>query len=187
MHLTLHQGGIMGTKIIYAACASMGFKVNMREFVDNGETIQMTFALAGRKPFEAGYFSDILQESGIVVRKGSLRNRVWNIEADGAASSWNLPVISVDEGGQMSKSQEAQWFALSNVPSLNIEAPYGGKWYPEIALLNAQMEVLTSYKEYVAKDHLTFALPEGSRYLKVSNASGMKLLREGTWIEYAQE
>jgi hypothetical protein len=187
MKLTLHHGDIVATKIIVSTFAAMGFKVHVYDYSYDGETTHMMLKLFGRKPFEAGEFRDLLRENNIEITTGAYRQKVWQIEADAASALWNIPIISPDEGGQLSKSSDSQWFALNGVTGLSIEAPYGGKWYPQVALLDERMEVLTSYEEHVPKENLRFALPQGARYLKVSNASGMKLLREGTWIEQAQE
>lgn len=187
LHLQVLDGGIVSIKIIVSTLNSMGQLVNMVRCNNNGDLVEMDILLSGRKAFEPKYFRELLGESGIKVTKGSVQNKKWTLEMDASFARWNLPSISRNEGAQLGKSTLPFWYDVENARGISIEAPYGGKWYPDIAVMDASMNVLGSLRTFVSRDQMNFSLPNGSRYLKVSSANGMKLLKEGMWIEHTTE
>lgn len=187
LHLRVTQGGIVSTKIILSAINTMGQRANMIRYENNGETIEMDMLLSGRKAFEPKTFGDLLREEGMLLTKGSVQNKSWYLDMDASAAAWNIPSITVDEGAKLEKSALPYWFVVDQARAISIEAPYGGKWYPDVAVMNANMQVLVSFRAFTSRDQMSFALPEGAKYLKISSTNGMKLLKEGMWVEHATE
>ncbi len=184
VHLT--GGGVLSTKIIYQALNAIGMRAGMLRYEDDGESVQMEMTVSGIKPFEPKSFTEILRENGLILTKGTFRDKQWFMEFNTAQIQWNIPAITPDEGAQMEKSFTPNWFIVNQAKAISIEAPYGNKWYPEVAVLDSSMQVLFSIREFTSKERLNFTLPEEAMYLKVSNANGMTLLKEGMWIESAE-
>jgi hypothetical protein len=165
----------------------MGQHVNMHRYENDGQTVEMDIILSGRKAFYPKYFGEFLRENGMAITKASLKNKNWYLEIDASNAVWNIPSITVDEGAQLEKSTLHHWYTVDQAKAISIEAPYGGKWYPDVAVMDSKMQVLVSFRAFTSRDQMSFALPEGAVYLKVSSTNGMKLLKEGMWIEHAAE
>ena len=185
--LQVAHGSILSSKIIVQALNTIGQRVSIHRYESDGEMIRMEISLSGRKAFDPKYFSDILRENGVMITTGAVRDKKWTIEIDASSVVWQIPAITPDEGGQMEKSIIPAWFVVNQSRALTIEAPYGNKWYPDIAVLDANMEVLGSIRTFKPQERMNFTLPAGAMYLKVANTNGMKLLKEGMWIEHATD
>jgi len=185
--LQVAHGSILSSKIIVQALNTIGQRVNIHRYESDGETIRMEISLSGRKVFDPKYFSEILRDNAMIITAGAMRDKKWTIEIDASSVLWQIPAITSDEGAQMEKSITPAWFVVNQSRALTIEAPYGNKWYPDIAVLDANMNVLSSLRSFKAQERMSFSLPEGAMYLKVANTNGMKLLKEGMWIEHATD
>ncbi|MDP2078424.1 MAG: hypothetical protein Q8J85_10305 [Sulfuricurvum sp.] len=180
LHLKVTQGGLLSTVIVQHVLASMGFKVHMHRFSSTNEVTELDLVLHGKKQLNTKEFVEELSLHQITAL-----NKQGMIVLDASQALWNVPAITADEGAQVDRSNLDSWFRVNNTFSIRIEAPYGHKWYPEIAVLDEKMQTLVSVKESTYKDEMTFQLPEHAMYLKVSNVNGMKMLKEGMWIESA--
>ena len=186
INIHLNGGGILSTKIVYQALNTAGQRVGMVRYENNGESVQMEIAASGLKPFEPKYFTEILRENGIILTKVMFRDKRWIMEFNAEGTQWNIPAITPDEGAQMEKSLMSNWFSVNQSSAISIEAPYGNKWYPDVAVLDSSMRILSSIREFTPRERLDFSLPKEAMYLKVSNTNGMKLLKEGMWIEHSE-
>ena len=187
VHLRVDHGNILSSKIILQAFSTIGQRVNIRHYESDSEMMRMEISLSGRKPFQPKSFSEILRDNGLVITAGTVRDKKWTIEIDASSLLWQVPAITPDEGAQMEKTAVPSWFVVNQSNALTIEAPYGNKWYPEIAVLDANMGILSSIRTFKAEERMSFTLPAGAMYLKIANTNGMKLLKEGMWIEHYKE
>jgi len=187
MHITIEHGGLLSNAIIQHVFTSMGFKADIYRFVMTDGAVEMDCTLYGKKVFDPRGFSDALSEHQIMVKSGEFKNKQWNVGLDAAQAFWNLPPISEDEGAQMERRVLPYWFVVNKAQGISIEAPYGNKWYPDIAVFDSNMQILATFREFKSNDRLTFKLPQNAMYLKISNANGMKMLKEGTWVSSARE
>lgn len=183
VNLQVIRGSILSTKIITQAFNTVGQRVNIHHYESDGEMTRMGISLSGRKVFDLKYFNEILRDNALIITSGAVHEKIWSFKIDASSVLWQIPAITPDEGAQMGKMVVPAWFAVNQSSALTIEAPYGNKWYPEIAVLDANMEVLSSLRTFKSQETMSFTLPEGAMYLKVANTNGMKLLKEGMWIE----
>ncbi|MCX6072854.1 MAG: hypothetical protein NTY39_00840 [Campylobacterales bacterium] len=183
LYLHILNGGVVSTKIIVSALNTMGERVNLSRYKNDVQSIEMEMTLSGRKAFDPKYFRELLGESGVVLTKGSVKNKSWSFEIDATTAVWNIPSITLDEGAQLEKSTLPFWYKVESIKEISVEPPYSGHWCPDIAAMDANMNVLGLLRIFTARDQMKFSLPEGSTYLKVSSTNGMKLLKEGMWIE----
>ena len=177
------HGNILSSKIIVQALNTIGQHVSIHRYESDGGMTRMEVSLSSRKVFDPKYFSEILRENAMIITAGAVRDKKWTIEIDASSIVWQIPAITPDEGAQMEKSTTPLWFVVNQSRALTIEAPYGNKWYPDIAILDVNMEVLSSMRIFKPQETMSFTLPDGAMYLKVANTNGMKLLKEGMWIE----
>lgn len=186
VHVNVTHGGLLSTVIVQRVLESMGFKVDIYHFSATDEVTELDMTLYAKKPFDPKAFVEDLKDHQIMAGDEQVKDRQWTIALDATQALWNVPAITEDEGAQVERTNVAAWFRVNKTLGITVEAPYGHKWYPEIAVFDDKMEILASIKEPAFKDHMTFLLPEHAMYLKVSNANGMKMLREGMWIESAK-
>ena len=187
MHITITHGGLLSSVIIQDIFESMGLKADIHRFVNTEGIVNIDYALYGKKAFDPKGFSDTLSEHQITLKSGQFKNKLWIVGLDATQAFWNLAAISEDEGAQLERRVIPYWFIVNKAQGISIEAPYGNKWYPEVAVLDSNMQILASFREFKSQDHLLFKLPENAMYLKVSNANGMKMLKEGTWVSSAND
>lgn len=185
IHINVTHGGLLSTVIVQHVLGSMGFKADVHRFSSANEVIEVDMMLHGKKRFDPNEFTEALSLHQITAHNGQIKNKQWTIELDASNALWDVPAITEDEGAQVDRTNVASWFRVNKTFGITVEAPYGHKWYPEIAVLDDKMQTLVSIKESTFKDRMTFQLPEHAMYLKVSNTNGMKILREGMWIESA--
>lgn len=187
MHVIISQGGLLSSAIVQEIFGLMGFKANIHRFISTDGFVEMNFTLYGKKAFDPKGFSAALNEHQIMVKSGQFKNNQWTIGLDASQTFWNLTSISEDEGAQLERRALPYWFVVNKAQGIFIEAPYGNKWYPEVAIFDSNMQVLASFREFKAHDRLNFKLPENAMYLKVSNTNGMKMLKEGMWVGCAND
>lgn len=187
IHLNVNHGGLLSTIIVQHVLGSMGYKANIHRLSYANEAVEMDIDLHAKKQFDPKLFAEELGFHQIKVNNGQIKNQQGMIELDASDALWNVPVITQDEGAQIERTNIASWFRVNNTSAITVEAPYGYKWYPEIAVLDDAMHPLASIKESISQDRMTFQLPEHAMYLKVSNTNGMKMLKEGMWIESAND
>ena len=187
IHLNVNHGGLLSTIIVQHVLGSMGYKASIHRLSSANETVEMDIILHAKKQFDPKSFAEELSLHQISVSNGRMRNQQGTMELDASDALWNVPAITQDEGAQIERTSSASWFRVNNTSAITVEAPYGHKWYPEIAVLDAAMYPLASIKESISQERMTFKLPEHAMYLKISNTNGMKMLKEGMWIESAND
>ena len=185
IHLNVNHGGLLSTIIVQHVLGSMGYKANIHRLSNADEAVEMDIVLYAKKQFDPKLFVEELSLHQIVLSNGQTKNQQGTIELDASDALWNVPAITQDEGAQIERTNVASWFKVNNTSAVTIEAPYGHKWYPEIAVLDNTMQPLISIRESISQESMTFPLPEHAMYLKVSNTNGMKMLKDGMWIESA--
>lgn len=187
INLNVTHGGLVSSIILQHVLASIGYRIHINRFSSANEVTEMDMTLYGKKPFDPKEFAEELSLHQIRASHAYVSNKKWTIGLEASQALWNVPAITQDEGSQIERTNLAVWFRVNNTLGITVEAPYGTKWYPEIAVFDDKMQTLLSMKESTFKDRMTFPLPEHAMYLKVSNANGMKILREGMWVESSNE
>lgn len=170
-------------KSIHRGFAQLGYRLDINAVSVNGPGGEVHGSATGIKPFNAELFRETLAETGVRIGTVAVEHGVLRVTADAEGGVWNAPLLGRDEGIELAKTTVSQWFRVEENQVIRIHPPYVGKWYPEIAVLNSSMEVLYSYRSAKAQEEIELPLPPAAAYLKVSNTNGMKLLKEGMWIE----
>ncbi len=174
---------LVNLKALQSGFAAVGYKLDIdRMTVANNSGLIEAEAI-GLKPFNFEAFSEVLKEEGAHTAIVSTGAEKIDLSLDATKWEWNTAELHSDEGTQLERTQGAQWLRIDEGQIVRIEAPYGGNWYPDVAVLDASMNVLYSVRSSNAKGALEVELPKNAKYLKISNAWGMKSLREGMWIE----
>lgn len=182
-HILFSGEPILALKAIQQSFHAAGYKLDVHTFSMEDSTGEIGGTAVGLKPFSIGMLRENVQEEGMALTRASTEQGVLKLVLDAANGAWSAPQIGSDEGAELKRSSNPQWFRIQGGQVLRFEPPYVGKWYPEIALLDASMRVLYAYRSAKATEEFELEVPEGACYLKVSNVWGMKVLKEGTWIE----
>lgn len=181
--ITFSGDSMVSIRTIIQAFHAVGYKFEVEALrIENGSGELIGTAI-GNKAFNPPVFSENLKEQGIKIERAHMNDKGLVLSLDTQNGIWNVPLLGSDEGSELKKVSSPQWFRVEAGQQIRIEPPYSGKWYPDVAVLDASMQVLTSLRSLEAKEELQFELPQGSYYLKVSNVQGMKVLKEGMWVE----
>lgn len=170
-------------RTITQAFHNVGYKFEVETFSTQSGSGIIIGTAVGNKAFIPPALGEHLKGQGIKMERAQMNDKGLFLTLDTQSALWNVLLLGSDEGLELKRVNSPQWFRVEPLQQIRIEPPYTGKWYPDICVLDASMQVLTSFRSLVVKEELQFELPQGSHYLKVSNAQGMKLLKEGMWIE----
>ena len=183
VHFGFTGDSSVAIKSLSQGFGSLGYRLDVESVSVDGLRGDLNGNAVGIRPFSADVLSENLKETGMRVGSLALKQGSLRISADTQQSVWNVPYIGPDEGVELQKTASTQWFRIEDGQNIRIQAPYNGRWYPDVAVLDSSMEVLYSLRSKKAKEELELELPGGARYLKVSNLNGMKVMQEGMWIE----
>ncbi len=181
--ITFEGESQVALKLLHNAFHSVGYKLDVRNLSVASAQGRIEGEAVGLRPFAVDAFAENLKEEGALVADAGSARGALRLNLDARNGFWNLAMIGVDEGVQLERSAAPVWFRVENGQTLRIEAPYVGKWYPDIAVLDRSFRVLSTYRSPYDAEEYEFPLPEGAHYLKVSNLWGMKGVGEGMWIE----
>ncbi|MDD5052317.1 MAG: hypothetical protein PHO27_06245 [Sulfuricurvum sp.] len=170
-------------KTLTQAFNAVGYKFDVTSLRFQNGLGDIQGSVVGNRAFNFALLGENLQEQGISIESSTLDQKGLILSIDTQNGIWSVPLIAMDEGSELKRVNSAQWYRVEPGQIIHIEPPYGIHWYPDVAVLDNSMQVLYSLRSEKKSDELKFELPDGGVYLKVSNANGMKVLREGTWIE----
>lgn len=170
-------------RTITQAFNAVGYRFDLKSLsVENGSG-ELAGTALGNRPFLPAVLAENLKEQGIRIDSAHVDQNGLIMVLNTQNAFWNAPLLGSDEGSELKRMNSAQWFRVEEGQSIRIQPPYTGKWYPEIAVLDASMHLLASYRSLEPKDEFQSELPPSAYYLKISNTQGMKVLKEGMWIE----
>lgn len=174
---------MLTVRTITNAFNAIGYKLEIDTLESENMSGSLSATAFGNKAFNANAFGENLKKQGIRIEKAHLKMDKLTLVLETQNGHWDVQTLGNDDGVELVRVNTAQWFRLEEGSAIRIQPPYVGKWYPEVAVFDLNLELLSSYRSLEAKDELEFELPAGARYLKISNAQGMKILKEGMWIE----
>ena len=174
---------VVAVKVIQNGFNAAGYRLEIHSLMTENGRGTLQGEAVGIRAFDPDVLRENLHEQGVAVEQSEERKGVFSLLLDAKNALWNLPQIGNDEGTELERTNVPQWFRVHSGQTIKIEPSYAGKWYPDVAVLDSSMKVLYSFRSEKAQEEWSFRLPEGACYLKVSNIWGMKVLREGTWIE----
>jgi hypothetical protein len=170
-------------RTITQAFTAIGYKLDMDTLEIQNGLGELRATAIGNKAFDFLSLSENLKEQGIQIEKANLQKSDLTMLLNTQQARWNPPFLGKDEGVSLKRVSAPQWFRVEAGERIRIEPPYVGKWYPEVAVLDSSMRPVLSWRSLEAKEELELELPVSASYLKISNVQGMKVLKEGMWIE----
>lgn len=186
-HIELTSDPLVSLSILSHTLNTLGYKLQIDEITAQKSFSRIEGAILGSKPLNPATLSESLQDANMSLIYARMNQGKMELGINAATAVWNVPVLGVDEGMQLERSNSPYWFRIEGGDMIRIEPPYGGKWYPDVSVLDASMRVLYAYRSNKSFDEMRFPLPEGAFYLKISNTNGMKALKEGMWVESMSE
>lgn len=162
---------------------TLGYKIQIKTISTENLTSRIDAELIGLKPLTSAVLAESFQENGIKVLSARIDGETMDLNIDATAAIWNIQKLNADEGIALERSNSTYWFRIEADQIIRIEPAYGGKWYPDVSVLDKSMRILYTARSDKSANELKFLLPEGAYYLKISNTNGMKALKEGMWVE----
>lgn len=182
-HITFSGEPVVALRTIYNAFNTIGYRLDIQSFNAQSGSGEISAIAVGNRAFNGTGLVENLKEENIRIEKAHLEAQELELVLDANDAKWNILILGSDEGNELKRVNSPQWFQVNETQHIRIAPPYVGKWYPDVAVLNEKMELLYSYRSTEPKEEWEFELPQGSFYLMVSNTHGMKMLKEGMWIE----
>ncbi len=182
-HITFSGEPSVALRTIHNAFNTIGYRLDIHNFSAQSGSGEISAIAVGNKAFNGAALAENLKEENIRIEKSRLENQELELVLDANNAKWNILALGSDEGNELKRVNSPQWFQVNETQHIRIAPPYVGKWYPDVAVLNEKMDVLYAYHSVEPKEEWEFELPQGSFYLMVSNTQGMKLIKEGMWIE----
>lgn len=174
---------LKGYKIVQQAFQDIGYRFEPLKVDKTSESENFTGRVSGFKPFDFVMLQALLTEEGVQVEQAVLENETLVLGVNVSQSEWKVPVLDAHGGEELPRSSSPFWFKVTPGDVLRFEPPYEGKWYPDIVFLDSQLRVVYAYQSSEPKSELEVDVPQDGFYMKVSNLQGMKLLRNGMWIQ----
>lgn len=162
---------------------SVEYKLENESFEQSGEVLKWRAKAIGNKGLNLVQLGEYFKEQGFIITRIELSKGELYLDLNGYNAHWNIAELGQDEATEIKKVSNPQWFRVRGSQIIRLESPYTTKWYPDIAILDEQMNLVSSLRSHEEKDELEFELPKEAYYLKVSHSQGMKLLKEGMWVE----
>lgn len=181
----LHVEGnpVTGLKIIQQTLGELGYKLEIEKFSAADEGFHAKCTIVGHKPFNAEVLLQNLQAHQIKVVSAKKISGGVELSLNTRYFQWQANPLGADEGSELQKTSSPYWFSVQPEQKISIQPPFGVKWYPDIAVFDENFVLLYERRDSKPSNEIEFVLPSGAKYLKVSNMEGMKLLKEGTWVE----
>lgn len=170
-------------RTITQAFNSAGYRLDIGSLSVDNNSGELNAIATGNRPFSLNALAENLKQQEMRVDKADLDQTGLSLKLDTQNVKWDLPLLGTDDNIELKRANSAQWFRVDESQKIRIAPPYVGKWYPDIAVLDSKMDVLYSFRSLEAHEEFLFELPEGAYYLKVSNAQGMKMMKDGMWVE----
>lgn len=172
-----------GLRILQQTLGELGYKMEIEKFFKNTDGFSARCKVIGHKPFNADLFLENLAAQQVKIKNSKKISGGVEIALNLQQSPWQAAPLGADEGSELQKTSSAYWFSVESGQKILIQPPFGVKWYPDIAVFDENFVLLYERRDAKSSDEIEFLLPDGAKYLKVSNMEGMKLLKEGTWVE----
>lgn len=182
-HVTFRGEPIVSVRTITQAFNTLGYKLDITTLTVQDNAGEFGATAAGNRPFSVTVLEENLKEQGMQIEKASIENEELILVLDTQNSIWNVPLLQEEGGAELKRVSTPQWFRVEQAKAIRIQPPYAAKWYPDIAVFDRAMHPISSLRSNDDKNEFQLDLPNGAYYLKVSNVQGMKLLKEGMWIE----
>jgi hypothetical protein len=182
-HITFTGEPIVALRTIHNAFNSIGYRLDIQMFSAGSTSGELSAIAIGNRAFNGAALAENLKEENIRIEKARLEAQELDLILDVQDAKWNILTLGSDEGTELKRVAVPQWFQVNHAQRIRIAPPYVGKWYPDVAILNEKMDVVYSYRSSEPKEEWEIELPQGAFYLMVSNAQGMKMMKEGMWIE----
>jgi hypothetical protein len=182
-HISFTGEPIVALRSIHNAFNTLGYRLDIQKLRADGTSGELSATAVGNKILNGAVLAENLKEENIRIEKARLDGQDLDLVLDARSAKWNVSVLAPEEGTELKRVSAPQWFQIDQSRYIRISPPYVGKWYPDITVLNEQMGVVYSYRSSEPKEEVVFELPQGAFYLMVSNTQGMKMIKEGMWIE----
>lgn len=182
-HINFSGEPAVALKTAQSAFNTFGYRLEVSDFDTQNQTGEFEATAIGNKVLNPEMVKESFKEQGIEIEAMNTQQQTLSMMIDAQKALWNLPLLVSDEGIELKRVHSPQWYRVEEAQSIRIEPPYSSEWYPDIAVFDRSLNLLYSYRSDSVKEGFELELPSGSVYLKVSNVQGMKVLREGMWIE----
>lgn len=101
----------------------------------------------------------------------------WTFDVDMHDGFLNVAKLEAYENLELKRSMYAYWLDVSGIKSLSIQSSTRNSWYPYITYFNSALNLLKVVKIDKKTRHLELNIPDGARYIKISDIYTLKNIK----------
>ncbi|MEA2073820.1 MAG: hypothetical protein U9O86_09570 [Campylobacterota bacterium] len=102
----------------------------------------------------------------------------WTYIIDMDSGFLNIKELKSNEELNLKRSLYAHWLNVSQVNSVTIKSSRRNRWYPYIAYYDASLHLLKVVKSSEITQEIDLDIPQGSKYIKISDLYTLKNVRD---------
>jgi len=119
-----------------------------------------------------------LNKSGsVIVDVTMLSQAEWTFSVDMRDGFLNVPRLNSYENIELKRSLYAYWIDVSEIKELSIQSSRRNSWYPYITYFDSSLRLLKVIKKDTRILHLDLSIPEGAKYIKISDIYTLKNIK----------
>ena len=179
------EGGFLVAKVLRTVLGRMGVAAPALERVvrREGETV-WRFRFVGAKALDPEMLQRQLQKFDArleAAQKAGVRRWRYRIDLrDAALPARRLEARTTDD---IVRPVRPVWLDVTGLRSVTIREKPGSHWYPEVTVYDKMLHALSATHRRERTRYLRLRLPEGARYLRISDAYTIENLRNGLRID----
>ena len=124
-------------------------------------------------------FIERLRKSGGDVTGLSREEGVWHYRLDISDARIEAIPLSAGERRKIVRPLRPLWIDVSALRSLSISELPGSHWYPDVAVYDKMLNILSVHRSDERRGYLRLRLPEGARYVRIADRFTIDNLRSG--------
>ncbi len=101
----------------------------------------------------------------------------WTFNVDMHEGFLNVVSLVSYENVELKRSLYAYWLDVSQIKELSIQSSRRNSWYPYITYFDASLHLLKVIKKDEKTTHIDLDIPEGAKYIKISDIYTLKNIK----------
>lgn len=121
--------------------------------------------------------TELIKSGSNIIDITMLNQTEWTFSVDMREGFLNVPVLTAYENLELKRSLYAYWLDVSQIKQLSIQSSMRNSWYPYITYFNSSLHLLKVVKVDEKTRHLLLDIPEGAKYIKISDIYTLKNIK----------
>lgn len=172
---------LLAMKLIGDSLRSIGYSYFLtRHAATDGKRLEWTIWLSSEYAIDPVIFAAELKKRGCgVIDIARLDAQSWRYLLDLSGAFLNVRRIMPGEQVELKKKVGEHWLALDGGGVIAIRSAPANSWCPNVTFFDSNLEPLEVYRKDQKSDFVKLHVPQGARYIKISDIYTQKNFKEG--------